>query len=111
MPDNDDDDTYARICQGDAEFFGPPGADERRISYRLTPEERPSGLDVRFVVDVVSGDRAKHINAAQTKAIMDLLAWCRDYREQQEQAQQDQAAPPAAPGPDQAAPQPDPRRK
>jgi hypothetical protein len=107
MPENDDDDPYARICQKDEEFSGPPGADERRISYRLTPEERPSGLDVRFVVNVVSGDRAKHIDAAQNKAIMDLLAWCRDYRQQQEQAQQD----PAPPGPDQTGREPDARRE
>jgi hypothetical protein len=55
MPEtNDDDGTYARICQEDLEFFGPPGPGERHISYRLTPEERTGGLDVRFLVKAVS---------------------------------------------------------
>jgi hypothetical protein len=91
----------------DMDFFGPPRPDERFISYRLRPEERPDGLDVRYVVKVVSGDRAKEIDARQAKAMMDLLRWCRDYRQQQEQAAQDQAGPPAGPRPDQAATRPD----
>ena len=93
----DDDEVYAKICREDAEFFGPPRADERRISYRVTPDERPGGMDVRFVINVVSGDRAKAIDAHQTEAILDLLKWAREHRQQEEHAQQDQDPPPRAP--------------
>jgi hypothetical protein len=104
MPENNDDDTYARICREDLEFFGPPGPGERYISYRLTPEQRPRGLDVRFLVKVVSGRQAKVRDAMQTEAIMDLLRWCRDYRQQHEQPQdQGQDAPAVPPSPDQPA--------
>ena len=96
----DDDDNYARICQEDLEFSGPPGPGERHISYRLTPAERTGGLDVRFLIKVVSGDRARHIDALQAEAVMGLLRWCRDYRQQREQAGQDQATPAGPPGPD-----------
>jgi hypothetical protein len=103
MPENNDDEIYARICQEDLEFSGPPGPGERHISYRLTPAERTGGLDVRFLVKVVSGNHAKALNAIQAKAIMDLLRWCRDYRQQQEQTHRDQAAPPGRPARTQAA--------
>jgi hypothetical protein len=98
LPENNDDEAYEKICREDLEFFGPPRAGERYISYRLAPEQRPSGLDVRFMVRVVSGDQAKHIDAVQAKAIVDLLRWCRDHREQQEALQITEAAH-GAPGP------------
>jgi hypothetical protein len=101
MAENDDD-AYAKICKEDLEYSGPPHPDERFISYRLDPEERPGKLNVRFVVRVVSGDRAKHIDADQAAAITDLLKWVREHREQQEHDQQGPAAPgrrPARPAP------------
>jgi hypothetical protein len=115
MPGNSfDEETYARICREDLEFFGPPGPGEQHISYRATPEERTFGVDVRFMIKVVSGNHARHLDVIQTQAIMDYLRWCRDYRQQQEQKEHagpDQEAPPAAPARTRAPRQPDTRRK
>jgi hypothetical protein len=91
MPENIDDDTYNKICKEDLEFLGPPGPGERFISYRSP--ERAYGVQVRFLIKVVSGNQAKHFDLIQTKAIMEYLRWCRDHRQQQDQqehSQQDQ---------------------
>jgi hypothetical protein len=88
-------------------YFGPPRPGERLISYHLRPEDRPDGIDVRYVIRVTSGDRAKEIDARQAKAIMDVLRWYRDHHHQHEQAGHGQEGPPAGPGQDQAAAQPD----
>jgi hypothetical protein len=89
-----DDEAYAKICQEDLECSGPPRPGERFISYRLDPEERPGGMDVRFVVRVISGDREKEIDARQTAAIYELPKWSRERREQQERDQQGEPAEP-----------------
>jgi hypothetical protein len=102
MPGNYDDETYEKICKEDLEFFGPPGPGERYISYWLDPDERPRGLNVRFLVKVVSGNHAKARDAMQAEAILALLRWSREYRQQHGQAQ-DQEAPGGPPVPDQAA--------
>jgi hypothetical protein len=99
MTDEHDDDYHA----DDDDFCDRMQPGDPMICYNLRKEERPRGLKVRFKVHVVSGDRAREINARQAEAIRDLLLWCRDYREQQEQAVQDQAAPAGTPGPDPAA--------
>jgi len=91
MPENINEDTYKKICQEDIEFFGPPGPGERYISY-LNPRG-VHGVQTRFLIKVVSGNQAKHIDLIQAKAIMEYLRWCRDYRQQQDQqehARQDQ---------------------
>ncbi|MGH3190600.1 MAG: hypothetical protein ACRDPY_40940 [Streptosporangiaceae bacterium] len=93
MPGTGNDDT-----RDDIYAFGSPRPGERLISYRLRPEERPDGIDVRFVIRVTSGDRAKEIDARQTEAIMAALRWYRDQGQQHEQPRQHQAGPPAGPG-------------
>jgi hypothetical protein len=108
MANEHDDDYHAD--DGDFRDRMQPG--DRMISYNLPKAERPDGLKVRFKINVVSDQaRAKEIDARQAEAIMDLLRWCREHREQQEQARQDQAAPAASPGPDQADRPADPRQE
>jgi hypothetical protein len=40
-------------------------------------------MKVRYKIRVVSGPRAKEIDARQAKAIMELLEWARQHRTQQ----------------------------
>jgi hypothetical protein len=40
-------------------------------------------MKVRYKIRVVSGPRAKEIDARQAKAIMELLEWARQHRMQQ----------------------------
>ena len=65
-------------------WLGKLRSDERVISYNLRKEERPGGMKVRFKIGVVSGARAKEIDARQTKAIMEVLEWVRQQRTQQD---------------------------
>ena len=74
----------------DLYFWGSPRADERIISYDLPSEECPDGMKVRYVFSVVSGDRAKKIDARQAKAVMEVLEWYRQQRDLHEQAQDGQ---------------------
>jgi hypothetical protein len=60
------------------------GSGEQIISYNVRKEERPGGMKVRFKIGVVSGPRAKEIDARQAKAIMDVLEWVRQQRAQQD---------------------------
>jgi hypothetical protein len=64
-------------------WLGPQRPDERIISYNLAKEERPGGMKVRYKIKVVSGERAKEIDARQAKAIMEVLEWVRQQRTQQ----------------------------
>lgn len=66
-------------------WLGKPHPDEQIISYNLRKEERPGGMKVRYKIRVVSGPRAKEIDARQAKAIMELLEWARQQRTQQGQ--------------------------
>jgi len=59
------------------------GYPKRRAVRHLRPARREiAGMKVRYVLRVVSGDCAKDIDARQVKAIMDVLQWSRDRREQ-----------------------------
>jgi hypothetical protein len=88
-------------ARDDLEFFGPLHPGERLIGYNL--DEQITGIKVRHVFKVVSGDRARAIDARQAKVILEILEWIRDHPELAEQARQDQAKPssrpPAPPGP------------
>lgn len=64
-------------------WLGKPRPDERIISYNLRKEERPGGMKVRYKIGVVSGSRAREIDARQAKAMMELLEWVRQQRTQQ----------------------------
>src|SRR5690348_6987552 len=70
----------------DMYFYGPPRPDERFITHTTPPDQPVAGMNVRHVIKVVSGERAKHIDARQSEVIMDILRWYRQQREEQEQA-------------------------
>ena len=53
------------------------GENVRVISYNVPEEDRPGGIKVRFKIRVVTGKRAKEIDARQVKAIMEVLQWLR----------------------------------
>jgi hypothetical protein len=59
------------------------GENVRVISYNIPEGERPGGIKVRFKIRVVTGKRAKEIDARQARAIMEVLQWQR--RDQQHQ--------------------------
>jgi hypothetical protein len=97
MTGEHDDDYHA----DDGDFCDRMQPGDQMISYNLPKAERPGGLKVRFKIHVVSDPaRAREIDARQAEAIMDLLRWCRDHREQHKQARQDQGPRPGTrPGP------------
>ena len=47
------------------------------ISYNVPESDRPDGIKVRFKIRVVTGKRAKEIDARQVKAIMEVVQWLR----------------------------------
>jgi hypothetical protein len=51
----------------------------RVISYNLSEQERPGGIKVRFKIRVVTGKRAREIDARQAEAIMEVLRWARQH--------------------------------
>ena len=56
----------------------------RVISYNLSEGERPGGMKVRYKITIVSGPRAKEIDARQAQVIREVLEWSRQHRQQQE---------------------------
>ena len=53
------------------------------MAYELREDERPGGPDglkARYVVSVVTGPRARELDAKQAAAINDLLKWASDRR-------------------------------
>jgi hypothetical protein len=66
-------------------WMGKPQPDERIISYNLRKDERPGGMKVRYKIRVVSGPRAREIEARQVEAITELLKWARQQRTKQAQ--------------------------
>ncbi len=87
MPAEDDD-----YCQQDLEELRSRYPDDRFISYCLPPGKRPGRIKVRYIIRVASGDQAKHIDARQAKAIMDVPRWLHDHPEQHEQIKADREA-------------------
>jgi len=49
----------------------------RVISYNIPEGERPGGIKVRFKIRVVTGKRAREIDARQARAILEVLQWQR----------------------------------
>ena len=49
----------------------------RMISYNVPEGERPGGIKVRFKIRVVTGKRAREIDARQARAIREVLQWQR----------------------------------
>ena len=85
MPVANDDDYHE-----DDDMSGPLGPGERVISYNLPREQRPDGIKVRYKIKVISGTRAKEIDARQAAAVLEVLRWTRDHPDEQEQAGQDE---------------------
>jgi hypothetical protein len=56
------------------------GDNVRVISYNVPEGDRPGGIKVRFKIRVVTGKRAKEIDARQAKAIMEVLQWHRQHQ-------------------------------
>ena len=54
----------------------------RVISYNLSEGERPGGMKVRYKIQIVSGPRAKAIDARQAQVIREVLEWSRQHRQQ-----------------------------
>ena len=53
------------------------GENVRLISYNVLEGNRPDGIKVRFKIRVVTGKRAKEIDARQARAILEVLKWQR----------------------------------
>ena len=58
------------------------GENVRVISYNIPEGDRPGGIKVRFKIRVVTGKRAKEIDARQARAIMEVLQWQRQHQHQ-----------------------------
>jgi hypothetical protein len=59
--------------------------DETRIiSYNLNEGERPGGMKTRYKISIVTGPRAKEIDARQAQVIREVLEWSRQHRQHRE---------------------------
>jgi hypothetical protein len=52
----------------------------RVISYNLSEGERPGGMKVRYKITIVTGPRAKEIDARQAQVIREVLEWSLKHR-------------------------------
>jgi hypothetical protein len=57
------------------------GENVRVISYNVPEGDRPGGIKVRFKIRVVTGKRAKEIDARQARAILEVLQWQRQQKQ------------------------------
>jgi hypothetical protein len=74
---------YTRSEQGkQADNLGGIIDSGRVISYNLSEAERPGGMKVRYKIQIVSGPRAKEIDARQAQVIREVLEWSRQHRKQ-----------------------------
>jgi hypothetical protein len=89
MPGTDDD-----SFREDREYFQAQSPGSRFISYTVPASKETEGIAVQYVIKIATGKRAKEIDARQAKVIMEILQWCRQDQEQQEQAKKEQQAPP-----------------
>jgi hypothetical protein len=53
----------------------------RIISYNLSEDKRPGGMKVRYKIRIVTGPRAKEIDARQAEVIREVLEWSRQHRQ------------------------------
>ena len=51
----------------------------RIISYNLSERERPGEIKVRYKIRVISGPRAKALDAEQAQVIREVLEWSRQH--------------------------------
>ena len=56
----------------------------RIISYNVGERERPGGIKVRYKIRVVTGPRAKALEAAQAQVLREVLEWSRAHRQRTE---------------------------
>ena len=76
-------DNYTPVYQGEQDVIPNGIIDSARvISYNLSEEERPDGMKVRYKIQIVSGPRAKEIDARQAQVIREVLEWSRQHRKQ-----------------------------
>ena len=52
------------------------------IAYETEDGELPGGMKARYVVTVVTGQRARELDARQAEAIWEVLKWARDHPEE-----------------------------
>jgi hypothetical protein len=53
----------------------------RVISYNLSEGERPGGMKVRYKIRIVTGQRAKTVDARQAQVIREVLEWSAKHRQ------------------------------
>lgn len=53
----------------------------RIISYNLSEGERPGGIKVRYKIRIVTGPRAKAVDALQAQVIREVLQWSLKHRQ------------------------------
>ena len=58
------------------------GDNVRVISYNVPEGQRPGGIKVRFKIRVVTGKRAREIDARQAAVIMEVLQWLSQHPKQ-----------------------------
>jgi hypothetical protein len=54
---------------------------KRIISYNLSEGERPGGIKVRYKIRIVTGQRARAVDARQAQVIKEVLQWSRQHRQ------------------------------
>lgn len=80
------DDTDHGLDQGEYEISSGSKIDGKRIiSYNLNEGERPDGIKARYKISIVTGPRAKEIDARQARVIREVLEWSRQHRQHREQ--------------------------
>jgi hypothetical protein len=57
---------------------------KRIISYNLSEGERPGGMKARYKISIVTGPRAKEVDARQAQVIREVLEWSRQHRQHRE---------------------------
>jgi hypothetical protein len=71
--------------QGEHEISPDRKIDGKRIiSYNLNEGERPGGMKARYKISIVTGPRAREIDARQARVIREVLEWSRQHRQHRE---------------------------
>jgi hypothetical protein len=52
------------------------------ISYNMSERERPGGMRIRYKIRIVTGQRAKAVDARQVQVLREVLQWSRQHRQQ-----------------------------
>jgi hypothetical protein len=79
------DDIDHGLDQGEHEISSGRKIDGKRIiSYNLREGKRPGGMKTRYKISIVTGPRAKEIDARQAQVIREVLEWSRQHRQHRE---------------------------